>query len=209
MRAAPRQAVVTSALVCLVFAICFLGTFTNAFGANAVLSPCASTCTAVSPGSDEKPLRGGTALTGREFLWKASWEAIKKRPVTGYGPGNNVPAIDPYLSGVGLQLKGLTSHSTWFRTAVEMGVPGLLLLIAVLVVAGWVFVRGPRSEIPDVPDPTRAVLAASVIAMIPVMTFESVYLGGVTFTSLYLAVAIGLTLPAVRLSALTRRTLPA
>jgi len=208
MRAAPRQALLTSAVVSLFFAICFFGVFVNAIGANAVQSACAAGC-AATPGGDETPLRGGSGLTGREFLWKASWEAIKRRPITGYGPGNNVPAIDPYLSGQGLLLKGLTSHSTWLRTAVEMGIPGLILLLAVLAVPGWIFIRGWRSEKPDVRDPTRAILAASVASLIPVMTFESLFLGGVTFSSLYLAVAIGLMLPAATLWELTRRRLTA
>jgi O-antigen ligase len=208
---ARRSAAVISAVVCLIFAIAFVGVLANGFGANAVRSNgCSTNCpTTAAPGGDEAPVRGGTGLSGREFLWKASLQAIEKRPIFGYGPGNNVPAIAPYLSGTAAVLfKGLTSHSTWFRTAVEEGVPGLLLLLGVLGAATWVFLRGPREprgptdRRTGIPDPTKVTLAVSMLGMLGVMTFESFFLGGVNFSNLYLAVAVALMLPSMTLAQL-------
>ena len=192
VRAAP------AAWVFVFFTACFLVVLVNLAGANSVGG--AGVCTtACSAGGDETPIRGGTGLSGREYLWTASTDAIKARPIVGYGAGNDVQAIDPYVSRMktpGYNLMGLTSHSTWFRTAVEMGVPGLLLLIAALLAAALMFLRlgfgaGAR------PDPTRIAAAAMVCALLPAMTFETFLFGGVTFSSLVLTVAAGLAAGAV------------
>ena len=174
---------------------------TNTVGVNAV-STCAAQCAqgAAGPsatGADEVALRGGTGLSGRQYLWEASVKAISRRAVLGYGPGNDVTAIQAYLPRPGRYLHGLTSHDTWLRTAVEIGVPGLVLLIGVFGATAWMFIRGPRS-ISALPDPINLALAASVIGLLPAMTFETFLLGGVTFSSLYLASAMGLMLAPLR-----------
>jgi len=167
--------------------------FENGIGANAIRNACTANCAAAG---DETPVRGGGGLSGREFLWKASEDAIKHRPILGYGPGNDVLAIDPYLSSngvpAGYTLTGLTSHSTWFRTAVEMGIPGLLFLIAIGLAVAWISVRRGLSA-RALPDATRIALGAAACGLLPAMTFETFLLGGVTFSSLLLAVALGLT----------------
>ena len=205
---ARRSATVTAAILCLLFTVCFVDVLANGIGANAVSSNCATGCPAAAPaGTDEVSLRGGSGLSGREYLWRASLDAIKKRPLLGYGPGTNVTAIQPYLSGdVPRLYRGLTSHSTWLRTAVEEGVPGLLILLGVLLVAAVVFVRAPREprrrrdRRTGIPDPTRVTLAVSVVGLLGVMTFESFFLGGVNFSNLYLAVALALMLAPMTLA---------
>jgi len=202
---ARKAAAVISGVLCLFFAICFVGVLANEVGANAVATNGCSASCPLAPGTDEAALRGGTGVSGRDHLWKASFDAIKKRPLLGYGPGNNVPAIGPYLTGANSIYRGLTSQSTWLRTAVEEGVPGLLLLIGVLLTSTWVFLRGPKKprapgeRRTGIPDPTKATLAVSVLGMLGVMSFESFFLGGVNFSNLYLALATALMLPAMTL----------
>jgi O-antigen ligase len=207
---ARRSASVTAAILCLVFTVCFVDVIANGIGANAVQSkPCTTNCDGVSTSTDEVSLRGGTGLSGRESLWRASIDAIEKRPALGYGPGNNVPAITPYLTSTAAQRYiGLTSHSTWLRTAVEEGFPGLFILLGVLVVAAVVFLRAPREprrrrdRRTGIPDPTRVTLAVSVVGLFGVMSFESFFLGGVNFSNLYLALALGLMLAPMTLGQL-------
>jgi len=179
----------TPAAVCAVFASVFLFVLVGTVGANAIGNFCAPNCTP-STGIDETPLRGGTGLTGREYLWAASIHAIEKRPILGYGPGNNVPALYPFLVGGEPHIETLTSHSTWFRTAVEMGIPGLVFLVFVLLAAAWIFTRDWLRD-DGVGDPVRLALAAALCGLVPAMTFESFLLGGVTFSSLFLALALG------------------
>jgi len=180
------------AFVLVSFTAFFLLVFANYLGATAASSnTCTTSCTA---GGDET-IRGGTGLSGREYLWKWSLEAIKHRPVLGWGPGNDITAIDKFMTDdaarAGYVLQGLSSHSTWFRTAVEMGVPGLLLLVGTGLAVAWVFFR-PIFKTRAVPDATRIALAAIVIGLLPAMTFETFLLGGVTFSSLILTVGAGL-----------------
>jgi O-antigen ligase len=187
-----------AAVVCIVFASVFLAVLVGEGGANSIFGSCRVNC----PTSPDTTLRGGTGLSGREYLWRASISAIEKRPIVGYGPGNNVPALYPYLAGGPNQIDTLTSHSAWFRAGVEMGIPGLLFLVWVLLVVAWVFMRG-RLRGESVRDPVHLALAASLCALVPALTFESLLLGGVTFTSLFLALALGLiTVPLARSAAL-------
>jgi O-antigen ligase len=178
--------------VFVLFTACFLLVMGNYLGANGPSNTCSQSCSAVG---DETPIRGGTGLSGREYLWSWSLEAIKHRPILGYGPGNDINAIDQFMTDdaarAGYVLNGLTSHSTWFRTAVEMGIPGLLLLIAAGMAVAWVFFR-PIFKTRAVPDATRIALAAAVCGLLPAMTFETFLLGGVTFSSLFLTVGAGL-----------------
>ena len=189
-----RLRVAAGVLVFAFFTGFFLLVFANYIGANTIPVACTANCGATT---DETAIRGGTGLSGRDYLWRASADAIKHRPLVGYGPGNNVQAIDPYLSPdakkAGYSLAGLTSHSTWFRTAVEMGIPGLLFLIAIGVAVAWVFVRRALSA-RALPDATRIAFAAAACGLLPAMTFETFLLGGVTFSSLFLAVAAGLAI---------------
>jgi hypothetical protein len=191
----------TATVVCAIFASVFLVVLVGGVGANSIFGSCRVNC----PTSPDSTLRGGTGLSGREYLWRASISAIEKRPIVGYGPGNNVPALYPYLVGGANQIETLTSHSAWFRAGVEMGIPGLGFLVWVLVVVAWIFIRG-RLRGESVGDPVHLALAASLCALIPALTFESLLLGGVTFTSLFLAVALGLvTVPLSRAAAIPAR----
>jgi O-antigen ligase len=192
-----KMRISTAAFVCAFFTLLFLLVYANLVGANSVGIGCTSNCAAAGDG---QTLRGGTGLTGREYLWTASFDAIKHKPLLGYGLGNDVQAIDTYLSRLTIpkiySLAGLTSHSTWFRTAVEMGVPGLLLLLGAGLAVAWVFTRRFLDS-ETRPDATQIALAAAVCGLLPAMTFETFLLGGVNFSSLILALAAGLSVGAV------------
>jgi O-antigen ligase len=187
--------VAVAALVSALFVVLFLFVFVNLVGANTIANAggCTANCSSVG---DETTLRGGTGLSGREYLWRASFDAIKHRPLLGYGLGNDIPAIDAFLSPTakqkGYSLLGLTSHSTWFRTGVEMGIPGFLLLLGTGLAVAWVFIRRFATS-KTRPDATQIALAAAVCGLLPAMTFETFLLGGVNFSSLFLALGAGLS----------------
>ena len=189
---AARLRVTAGAFVFVFFTATFLLVFANYLGANAVSS---SACTASCAAGGDETIRGGTGLSGREYLWRWSFDAIKHRPVLGWGPGNDITAIDRYMTDdaarAGFVLQGLSSHSTWFRTAVEMGVPGLVLLIATALAVAWVFFR-PIFRTRALPDASQIAIGAVVVGLLPAMTFETFLLGGVTFSSLILTLGAGL-----------------
>jgi O-antigen ligase len=193
-----RMRPMLSATVSLLFLLLLLAEATNQIGVNTLKEVClvpvaqGATCPDWARQTAEVNLRGGSGLSGRQYLWAASWNAVKSRPLLGFGPGTDVIAIQTFLSGRGLTYKGLTSHSTWLRTAVEMGLPGLGLLLAVIACAAWIVARRLVRVIPSSSDPIGLVWPAILAGLLPAMTFEAFLLGGLTLSSLYLALAIGL-----------------
>jgi hypothetical protein len=156
------------------------------------------------------PVRGGAESSSRGAIWGASLSAIMTRPVTGFGPGTNADALAPFLTGPNIVYRGLTSHSTWFRTALEMGLPGLGFLIAFVLAAGWLIVQDVgrnryRAE------PWSGALIASAVALVVGQVTETLLLGGLTLASLYWAMAIGILVArpsAWRLGSFMRPGLP-
>lgn len=154
--------------------------------------------------SDSLEVRGGTSLSGRGEIWAASLQAIRQRPIVGSGPGTNPAALAPYLTGSNARYRGLTSHNTWLRAAVEMGLPGGALLIlfqlAVLAIALRRLVR-ERTRFPS----EDVALLAIFVGLMAGMIFESFLLGGLNYQSLVWAVAAALLVPAVPILGATRR----
>ena len=144
-----------------------------------------------APVATPAPVRGGADSTSRGSIWSASLAAIAARPLTGYGPGANAEALVPYLTGPNEVYRGLTSHSTWLRTALEMGIPALVFLIGIVLAAGVVVLRDLRRN-RYLAEPWSAALIASAIALVVGQLTETLLLGGLTFASLYWATAIGI-----------------
>jgi putative inorganic carbon (HCO3(-)) transporter len=66
----------------------------------------------------------------RYGLWLAGAEAIKRAPVLGIGM--NRLRLDP-----GIGYKNASAHNQFITTGAELGIPGLVAYIAVLVGVGW------------------------------------------------------------------------
>lgn len=73
-------------------------------------------------------LTGGT-LTNRTILWKAAWNGILNRPLTGYGIGSS-PTYEFAHSGY-----LLVTHNVWLAFFLEIGVFGFILFLVSFVVA--------------------------------------------------------------------------
>jgi hypothetical protein len=150
---------------------------------------------------DELPVRGGTSLSGRGELWSASAAAIRADPVLGSGPGTDAQAIAPYLTGQSRRFLGLTSHDTWLRTAVELGLPGLLLLLLFLgsaVPPAWRLARRRT------PDPFHVGLLSVLGGLTAAFTFETFLLGGLSYASVIWPLAAAILAVDLRV----RRSMP-
>lgn len=134
------------------------------------------------PGSTSV-VRGGWETSGRLAIWRASLEAIAASPLVGHGFGENPSAIAPYLTGSNSVYAGLTSHNTLLRTAVELGIPGLLALMAFIVAVLVSAVSG---------RPQTSSVVVVFLTLLGVMGFESLLLGGASYPSLALGVTAGL-----------------
>lgn len=151
-------------------------------------------------------VRGGAGLSGRVPIWAASLDAIAERPVLGWGLGQNPDAIAPHLQGQDVRLRGLTSHNTWLRTAVEIGLPGLAAFGAILLTVAWAFIGNarrvrqrsasggahePRAG-PAVDDLGMHALLGIIVALLLAQGFETLLLGGLNFPSFIWTLALGM-----------------
>lgn len=79
-------------------------------------------------------------LTGATRFWAlgASLRMMRDHPLTGVGPGNWVVAVPDYLAAYDEALLTTHAHSLPLQLGVELGLPGLLLWLALIaaVVAG-------------------------------------------------------------------------
>ena len=77
------------------------------------------------------PFGRDSTLTGRTFIWQASWRAILLRPWFGYGYGavwyTDRPGISRQISH-DVEFDPLTAHSGFFDLLLELGALGLLAI---------------------------------------------------------------------------------
>jgi hypothetical protein len=133
--------------------------------------------------------RGGSELSGRLEIWSASVRAIRDSPWVGYGPGTNAIALDGYLSGVSRRFVGLTSHNTWLRTWVELGILGILGFAGFVVAVLMAGLRG--GPIPPERQVLRMGALAIFVGLVAAQGFETFLLGGVGMPSFVWSMAAG------------------
>jgi O-antigen ligase len=81
---------------------------------------------------------------GRTNVWGGAWTSIKERPIFGLGYGSFIseanelmlrtPGVD--LTNMTLRPRGLYAHSAYIETAAEVGIPGLILFLGMLIATG-------------------------------------------------------------------------
>lgn len=78
--------------------------------------------------------------TGRSTIWTVAWRMFEANPVLGTGTGNFQSAAHLYLVRPGLTSAGSLiittpepTHNVYLQMLAELGVPGLILLLAVFV----------------------------------------------------------------------------
>jgi O-antigen ligase len=78
-----------------------------------------------------------SSFTGRTDIWTFALQASQLRPLTGYGFGAfwGSSAVQNLPDGMEWAATAANSHNGYLDTALAMGLPGLALLIAVLVIA--------------------------------------------------------------------------
>jgi O-antigen ligase len=78
-----------------------------------------------------------TSFTGRTEIWRFAMESLASRPLTGYGFsafwGSDMIGMPD--AGAEWAIEASHSHNSYVDTAVTMGLPGLILVIAMFVIA--------------------------------------------------------------------------
>ena len=87
------------------------------------------------PGGDALARSSTVNGGGRVDWWLAGWHAVRERPVLGWGAGRFRSAIQGELSFAHIAANGDSqaipdAHNIFVSMAVELGVPGMVLLIA-------------------------------------------------------------------------------
>jgi hypothetical protein len=119
----------------------------------------------------------------RTEIWKGAWRMTADRPWRGVGVAGFAAEFPPYRSpkeaaityrdaGPGEYREVEDAHSTWLHVLAETGFPGLLFLLAALVLAGRAVVRGVRS--PGA-GPLEVGLAGLVAAFVLAATFNTLH----------------------------------
>ena len=78
--------------------------------------------------------------SARRVIWESSWNLLKASPWQGIGLGLFYLAYPPYRNPVD-NSGGFFAHNDYLQIWIETGLPGLLLLLAVLFAALWLLVR--------------------------------------------------------------------
>lgn len=147
------------------------------------------------------------SLGVRMVMWRATWDAIKARPLAGLGAGAWENEI-PLYQAEGSQLEtDYYVHNEFLQLVAEYGLVGwlfLLLLLAYLVLAAWRSWWGAGDPAADAERPGRAVLLCCLLALLVVSTIGfpwrlaatgalfALCLGGLAASDARLALAGGL-----------------
>jgi putative inorganic carbon (hco3(-)) transporter len=80
---------------------------------------------------------GGSDVStqGRLHFWKVALEMANAKPISGIGFNGFRPSFSAYDTSRGAFGGDRAVHSTWFGILAEMGYPGLLLIVTILLVA--------------------------------------------------------------------------
>jgi tetratricopeptide (TPR) repeat protein len=79
----------------------------------------------------------------RRIIWESSWSLLQASPWQGIGLGLFYLAYPAYRNPAD-NSGGFFAHNDYLQVWIETGLPGLMLLLAVLVAALWLFVRALR-----------------------------------------------------------------
>jgi O-antigen ligase len=111
------------------------------------------------------PRRGlGTGFTGRTFFWSQTGEVTRGSELFGLGIGTReVLRLEPAPSN--------NLHSGFLNAYAELGAIGLTIYVAVLLIAGFIWLRRARSGSFE-----AACAAAYMISMVPLLVFRPGYI---------------------------------
>jgi len=141
-----------------------------------------------------------TSETGRLQIWSRGIGYIAGNPMLGVGPGNFQMA-EGTLSAIaerqqfGIGVRWNAAHNSFVQIGAEIGLPGLLLYIALLASAFAALRRAARSDVIDgMPAERRRALSAAVAASVLGFVIGSFFLSLAYSEMLYtlLAFSIGL-----------------
>ncbi|MGB9605396.1 MAG: O-antigen ligase family protein, partial [Bryobacteraceae bacterium] len=126
----------------------------------------------------------------RKQTLKAGWAMIQTHPLTGVGVGMFKPLAPTYNAATPVAVIG---HNTYLEVAAELGVPALLVFVAILVTA-WRRARRTAQWYEEVGDRATARLARAVEVGIASFALGAMFLSAEYVRQLWLLVWFSLAL---------------
>jgi len=124
------------------------------------------------------------SLSNRGFLWEASIQAFKKKPIVGYGLMGAGSAIEPFVEVD--RLAGRSEHNSYLRMLVATGITGSIFYMSMHIAGLWKM--SSRLFQSHVTPALPFLVFICVVQVFEAMTF----LG--TTTSVIVAMAVGYSL---------------
>jgi O-antigen ligase len=124
----------------------------------------------------------------RQVAWQVALREARDSPLLGVGPGNFELRFDEFSPPAGTGLGALATHNAYLSVLAELGLPGLVLFLAYLVLA-WSMLRRRNRGDPDA-DALQSALAGGFIVAI----VGALFLTEQFYAPIWLLPAIGATL---------------
>ena len=139
---------------------------------------------------------------GRTNAWRGAWTSIKERPIVGLGYGSFIseanelmlrtPGVD--LTNMTLRPRGLYAHNAYIETAAEVGVPGLILFLGMLIATGRALWRTAVRARDAGAGYIMRIANASLISLVA-WCIASLFASSETARPLWILIGLSLALP--------------
>jgi O-antigen ligase len=124
-----------------------------------------------------------SSTSGRTSLWTVAWRVIKAHPVLGVGGDNFILVENQYINQAGavqalfVVTTPKVTHDSFLEALADLGIPGLLTLVAVL--GGCLGAAGRAARIFERigDEPMELISRAVVFALIATLTANFFYVG--------------------------------
>jgi O-antigen ligase len=150
----------------------------------------------------EALLGGDTTGSGRTAIWMAGLTSIEERPLLGLGYGGFPASLnDLILRTPGVDLRhyelrpdGQEAHNVFVSTTADLGLPGLVILVGLLVSTGRALRRTARQATAAGRVVVARIANALVLSLVG-FTIASLFLSTETSRALWILVGLAIALP--------------
>jgi O-antigen ligase len=145
----------------------------------------------------------GQSGAGRTNVWRGAWTSIQERPLLGLGYGSFISeANELMLRTPGVDLtkqkrlrpRGLYAHNAYVGTAAELGIPGLMLFVGILISAARALRRTAVRAGAAGATYMMRIANASLISLVA-LSIAALFASSETSRPIWILIGISLALP--------------
>ena len=144
----------------------------------------------------------GETGAGRTNVWRGAWTSIQERPLLGLGYGSFISeANDLMLRTPGVDLttqrllpQGLYAHNAYIGTTAELGIPGLVLFVGILISTARALRRTAARAAAAGAMYIMRIANASLISLVA-LSIAALFASSETSRPVWILIGISLALP--------------